>query len=71
MRDLDHQPQVADDHTLARGTITLVGKAGETDLLFGRQESGTTDFIEIQTYRISEGVREVISMLRVAASVGL
>jgi len=52
MRDLDHQPQVADDHALACSTVTAVGEAGETGLFLGRQQLGAADLVEVQTGRI-------------------
>jgi len=56
MRDLDHQSQVTDDHTLACGIVTVVCKVGETDLFLGRQKSGAADLIEVQPYRIEVAI---------------
>ncbi len=46
--DFHHQSQVAFDHALAPRRIAFLRKAREVHFLFGGQEGGETDFVEVQ-----------------------
>jgi len=70
--DFHHQAQVAFDHALAAGRITLLRQARKMDFFFRGQQGGKADFVQIQLCRIQRtGVIDVLVLLESCGVLGL